>query len=254
MKKRLVIANWKMYVEDKEAAVAYAKTLRAKMRALPNVAVSIAPSFILIPAVAEALARSTVAVGGQATSRYHADAHTGDVSAKMLKNFGASFVIVGHSERRAMGETDEIVRRQIQEAGEAGLSAVLCVGERERDQGGEHFAFIKTQLSSALVGISKKSLRGMVIAYEPVWAIGKSAADAMKPQEIQESVILIRKIVTEILGREAALKIPVLYGGSVEESNATQILKDGGVGGFLVGHASVNLENFLPILKACSTK
>jgi triosephosphate isomerase len=169
----------------------------------------------------------------------------------MLKDAGAAFVIVGHSERRAAGENDEIIKKQLNEVGEAKLRAVLCVGERVREESGEHFSVIKEQLRSALEGSSKKVFSKLVVAYEPVWAIGKQAADAMKPQEVQESTIFIKKSLTELLGREVAAKIPVLYGGSVEESNAAALLKEGGVNGFLVGHASASLETFLPILKAC---
>src|SRR6185503_6622859 len=128
------------------------------------------------------------------------------------------------------------------EASAQGLAIVLCVGERERHESGEHFAFIKEQLATALSGLPKKALSKLVIAYEPVWAIGKHADDAMKPQEIQESAIFIRKTLIE---PAAAKRVPILYGGSVEESNAAQILKEGGVNGFLVGHASSDLGHFL---------
>ncbi len=251
MKKILVVANWKMYVEDEEAAKTFAKSLRTKLRAFPNFAVSIAPAYLLILAVVEALSRSSVAVGAQAVSAAVSGAHTGEVSASMLKKAGATFSIVGHSERRAMGETNEAVRAQMLELAQMGLGAVLCVGERERDPGGEHFSFIKEQLTSALVGLPKKAVSKLVIAYEPVWAIGKSAADAMKPQEVQEAAIFIRKTLASLIEPALAKKVPILYGGSVEESNAAQILKEGSVSGFLVGHASANLENFLGILKAC---
>ncbi len=250
MKKRLIIGNWKMYVETQDGATDFAKALKTKMRALPNVEVGLAPSYIHLPAVALALKRSTIGVGAQAVSRYHADAHTGDVNAAMLKNAGASFVILGHSERRALGETDDIVRKQMLEVAGLGLGIVLCVGEREQDEGGEHFEFIKTQLTSALAGHSKKTFSNLIIAYEPVWAIGKHAIDAMKPSEVHETFIFIRKVLTGLMEKEQALKIPILYGGSVEASNAAAYIKDGGVQGLLVGHASANLETFLPILKA----
>jgi len=251
MKKRLIIGNWKMYVETPEQAESFAKGLRAKMRTLKGVDVALAPSFILIPAVAEALNRSTITVGAQAVSQYHANAHTGETSAKMIRAAGASFVILGHSERRALGETNEVVRTQVLEAGAAGLGIVLCVGEVERDIGGDYFAFIKAELTSALVNLPKKSLSKLVIAYEPVWAIGKSANDAMKPQDVHEAIIYIRKILTELFERLPAQRIPILYGGSVEAENAAALLKEGAVNGFLVGHASASLETFLPILNSC---
>ncbi len=251
MKKILVVANWKMYVEDAEAAGAFAKSLRTKLRSLPYAAVSITPPYILIPALAKALARSSVALGAQAVSAAASGAHTGEVSANMLKKAGATFSIIGHSERRALGESNEAVRAQMLELSQVGLGAILCVGERERDPGGEHFSFIKEQLTSALTGLPKKTVSKLVIAYEPVWAIGKSAADAMSSPEVQEAAIFIRKTLASLIEPVLAKKVPILYGGSVEAENAAAILKEGGVSGFLVGHASANLENFLGILKAC---
>ncbi len=240
-----------MYIESKEEAVALVTELRSRMRSIKEVDVAVAPPFIFLPAVLKALKRSTIMVGAQAVSRYHASAHTGDISAAMLKDAGVSFVIVGHSERRAAGESDEIIQKQLAEVGDARLSAILCVGEKERDAAGDYFEVIKAQLASALTNISKKSLSKLVIAYEPVWAIGKSAEEAMKPTEVQETIIFIKKVITDMLGRSAANKIPILYGGSVEEVNAGALLTEGGVNGFLVGHASASVETFIPILKAC---
>jgi triosephosphate isomerase (TIM) len=252
MKKRLIIGNWKMYVETESGAADFAKTLKSKMRALPNVEVALAPAHILIPAVVQVLKRSTIGVGAQSVSRYHADAHTGEVSGGMLRAAGASFVIIGHSERRALGETDDIVRKQMLEVAGLGLGIVLCVGEPSQDESGDHFAFIKQQLTSALAGHSKKTFSNLIIAYEPVWAIGKHAIDAMKPTAVQETVIFIRKVLTELMEKEQALKIPILYGGSVEAGNAASYIKDGSVQGLLVGHASASIETFLPILRAAN--
>ncbi len=157
-------------------------------------------------------------------------------------------VIVGHSERRAQGETDDMVRAQIERAQEAGLTAVLCVGEKEQDATGAHFNLIAGQLTKALSGTNITSIK-LVIAYEPVWAIGKSAVEAMTPPDVREMVIFIRKTLADILGRPAAVKVPILYGGSVEGTNARQLLEEGGVGGFLVGHASADWNSFNEILK-----
>lgn len=246
-----------MYVETPEEAVAMARELRAKMRSLTHVEVALAPSFVLLPSVAEALARSAVAVGAQTLSASRGGSHTGDVSAAMLKAVGASFAIVGHSERRlpaqagGIGESNEIVRAQILEAADAKLGVVLCVGERERDLGGDHFTVIKEQLTSALTNLPKQALSKLVVAYEPVWAIGKSASEAMKPTDVHEAVIFIRKTLTAMLEPAVVRKIPIIYGGSVEAENASALLAEGGVSGFLVGRASTSLETFLPILKAC---
>ncbi|HVV38830.1 MAG TPA: triose-phosphate isomerase [Candidatus Paceibacterota bacterium] len=250
MKKRLVVGNWKMYITSADTASEFALMLRKKARGLSGAEVLIAPSFTLIPVVADVLASSSIRVGAQALSSYTDEKHTGDVSGAMLRAAGASFVIVGHSERRAAGDTDALVHAQLENAISAKLMPILCVGELERTHEADHFSFVEEQLNTALMGIPKNLLKKLVVAYEPVWAIGKSAADAMKPSDVQEMTIFIRKILTEILDRKMAQRTPVLYGGSVEPDNAPTLLKEGDVSGFLVGHASTNVDSFVSILKA----
>ncbi len=172
-------------------------------------------------------------------------------SAKMLKSAGALFSIIGHSERRAAGEDDKSVRAQLEHALAAGLTPVLCIGEQAREAGGEHFSVIEAQLGSVLKNISKNTLKKLVIAYEPVWAIGKSVDDAMRPGDLEEMVIFIRKALVDLLDRKMALAVPILYGGSVEGANAAALIKEGGVNGFLVGRASARVEDFLAIIEAC---
>lgn len=248
MKKALIIANWKMYVEKPDAAKKFAVALRKQLRHIPHTSVVIAPPFPLLPTVALALKGSVARVGAQTISGEKDEKHTGGVSAGMLKAAGASMVIIGHSERRAQGETDDIVRAQVERAQEAGLTAVLCVGEKEQDATGVHFNFIAEQLTHALSG-AKISSTKLVIAYEPVWAIGKSAIEAMAASDVREMVIFIRKTLADILGRPLAVKVPILYGGSVEAGNAKELLEEGQVGGFLVGHASAEWLTFNEILK-----
>lgn len=251
-KTRLVVANWKMYVKSPERAVHFARGLQRRRRQFPGVSVVLAPAFPLIPLLAKVLQRSSIHVGAQSVSAYGDEKRTGEVSASMLKHANVSFVIVGHSERRAMGQTDEEIRAALLNASEEGLVPILCVGEKERDAAGGHFSQIERQLTLALRGRSERSPKRLVVAYEPVWAIGKSAGDAMNPAEVQEMVIFIRKILADILGRSTALKTAILYGGSVEAENADMLIKEGGIAGFLVGHASAELDTFLPILKACA--
>lgn len=248
MAKRLVIANWKMYIESPESAKVFARTLRRKARLFHGVDVVLAPSFPLLPLIAAALKGSKIRAGAQAVSSFSDSKHTGDVSARTLSLAGATAVIVGHSERRAAGESDEAVSLQLHNADAEGLRAILCVGEKERDSAGGHFSTVAIQLRTALA--AKPAAARLVVAYEPVWAIGKSAAEAMKPQDVQEMVIYIRKILAESMGRTAALRIPILYGGSVEPDNARALLTEGGVSGFLVGHASADIDSFLAILQA----
>lgn len=243
MKKRLVIANWKMYIESPEEARSFVSSLKRKAASFAGVDTWIAPPFTLLPVL------KGIKLGGQALSS-NSGAHTGEVSAAMLKEAGASFVLVGHSERRASGDTDASVHAQLAAAAGAGLAPVLCVGERERTPEGNHFTKIAEQLSSALQGAQSLTAK-LVVAYEPVWAIGKTAEDAMQPGEVEETVIFIRKTLADLLGRKDALKVPILYGGSVEPDNAARLIGEGGINGFLVGHASADIGSFLEILKSC---
>jgi triosephosphate isomerase len=252
-KTRLVVANWKMYVKSQDRALALARGLRRKTRQFAGTTVVVCPAFPLLPPVGKALKGSALHLGAQALSPFGDEQHTGEVSAAMLKHAGADFCIVGHSERRAMGERDDVIRVELHRAQSEGLMPILCVGEKERDSAGSHFSTITAQLAAALGERSQKnSIKRLVVAYEPVWAIGKSAGDAMKPAELQEMVIFIRKTLADVLGRAVALRTAILYGGSVEEENADLLLAEGGVAGFLVGHASADLSTFLPLLKACT--
>ena len=237
-----------MYIESPEAARKFLQGL--KRRKGLGAEAWIAAPFTLLSLL------KGIKLGGQTVSA-HEGAHTGEVSALMLKEAGASFVLIGHSERRRRviegkeveGESNEDVHAQLAAAANAALTPVLCVGERERTAEGAHFNFIEEQLTSALRGAQSLTAK-LVVAYEPVWAIGKGAADAMRPAEVEETVIFIRKTLAGVLGRKVALKVPILYGGSVEPANVERLVAEGGVDGFLVGHASAKLEQFVEILKA----
>lgn len=250
-KRRLVVANWKMYIQSPEEAKKFASSLRRKSRVFSGVDVVIAPAYTLLPTVVGALKGSNIHVAGQAAAPYEGGAHTGFVSASMLRKIGATHVIVGHSERRAAGETEQMIHAQLVAASNAGLTAILCIGELERDIAGSYFSVITDQLNSALKSFSKSEAGRLVVVYEPVWAIGKTAADAMRSFELREMSIFIKKTLAGIFERKAALRVPILYGGSVEPSNAHDLITDGDVTGFLVGHASAELNSFVEILKAC---
>jgi triosephosphate isomerase (TIM) len=250
VKKRLVVANWKGYLEKPQEAAAFVSALRRRARVFKGVDVSLCAPYPFIPAISSALKGSLVRVGAQALSAQEGGAHTGEVSAAMLKVLGVMVVIVGHSERRALGENDASIHAQVLHAAKVGLTVVLCVGEKERDLSGAQFEFVQNQLASALADKVLPSNK-LIVAYEPVWAIGKSTAEAATPAMAQEMVIFIRKMLTERFGREAATKVPVLYGGSVDPENATALLKEGGVSGFLVGRASAQIESFMELLKLC---
>ena len=250
VKKKLIVGNWKMYIEEPEEAHTFVLALRRKVRGLKGVEVWLAPPHPLLPDVASVLESSPVRVGAQTISAHSDGAHTGEVTAKTLKNVGALFTLVGHSERRIAGDTQDIVRAQLEQALAAGLSPILCIGEREREHDGEHVTLLENQLVSALQQVPPASLKKLIIAYEPVWAIGKQGVDAMRPSDLQEMVIFIRKVMADTLDRATALRTPILYGGSVDGENAKALMAEGGVNGLLVGRASAQIDKFLEIIKA----
>lgn len=249
-KRRLVVANWKMYIDSPEEARRFASTFRKRARIFKGVDVVLAPSFPLVPVVAEILKGSTIKIGAQTVSEFEDAPHTGEVSAATLKHSGVTFVIIGHSERRAQNESDAVIHAQLERALLAGLTTVLCVGERERDAAGSHFSLIESQLA-VLKNLPLRAIARIIIAYEPVWAIGKTAADAMKSAELREMSIFIKKTLAEQFDRAHALRVPILYGGSVEPDNAHALMAEGNINGFLVGHASADIGQFLDILRQC---
>ena len=249
MKKILIAANWKLYITEVEDAKKLAATIKRKAASLKNIELVLMPTAPLVQTVAGTVKRSVVAVGAQTVSPFLDGAHTGYESAATLKSLGAKWALVGHSERRN-DESEEVVQAQVQAAIKAGLSIILCVGENERDPQGAHFSLIERQLSSALAHFPSKGTK-LVIAYEPVWAIGKSGAEACKPADLEEMSIFIRRALTELFDRTAATKIPILYGGSVDGSNSKDLLIHGGVSGFLVGRASTDIQSFSEIIDAC---
>lgn len=242
----LIIGNWKSYVESKEDAKdLMAATKRAAAKSRHKIVV--APPFPFVGMLASDK-RAKVQVAGQDVSDSTLGASTGEVSATALKQSGATYAIIGHSERRARGETDALIAEKVVRAVSTGLIPVVCVGEKERDANAQYLAHLRAQLEAALAKLQPKERAKVVIAYEPIWAIGKSAADAAVPRDVAEMMLYIKKVL-------APLGVPkpiVLYGGSVEPSNVAALAKEGGVGGFLIGHASADAKAFSAIVKAVS--
>jgi len=243
--KKILVANWKMH----PPTLAEAKRLFERVKkgaARRTVTLIVCPPFIYLN---ELRGTSKVALGAQNVFFEGDGAHTGEIDPSMLKNLGAKYVIIGHSERRALGEDFPLIQRKTAGALEAGLRVILCIGERERDHEANYLAFLSEELRSALTGISPKQLKNLIIAYEPIWAIGKNAEQAMKPEEVHEMVIYVRKILSELFNRKVAEKVPVLYGGSVEHDNIERLLRIGAADGFLVGHASLDAKQFVEMIQ-----
>lgn len=248
MRKPVIAGNWKMYKLLGEA-VETALALKPLVANANNCEVIIAPVFVHLKTVADRLEGSNIKVAAQnCSTEQKYGAFTGDVSAEMIKDVGASHVIVGHSERRQMfGETDESVNQKTKACLACGMSAIVCVGEtlREREAGNAE-AVVKTQLSGALDGLTVSDMERIIIAYEPVWAIG--TGKVATPDQAQEMHGFIRQIVNEIHGREVAEAIRILYGGSVKPDNIAGLMQQTDIDGALVGGASLEAGSFAQIV------
>lgn len=246
----LIVSNWKAYIEAPDKARALLTRAKALARGTRTKIVLAPPAPFL--GMLAATKRSNVGFAAQDISIAISGAHTGESTASTLRAAGASYAIIGHSERRAAGETLELVAQKMNRAQAQGLTPILCVGEQERDEEGKYLAFIREEIASALLALPVKERSGLVLAYEPVWAIGKSAAHAIAPLDLSEMVLYIRKVLAELLPGKSGARIPILYGGSVEPENARALAAASGIDGFLVGHASVDPATFSALVKSVS--
>lgn len=253
MAKPILVANWKNHPSSLDEAQALLKDLVKKKLLYKKLSVFIAPPLAYLEMVANR-ASSFAKLGAQDISNLTKGTYTGAVTNDILKSFGVRLAIVGHSERRALGESSETVSEKVKAALKSGIAPLVCVGEKTRDTDGEHFEFLRMQIKESLAGLSKQSVASVLLAYEPVWAIGKSAKDAMPASELAQSVIFIKKVLTDLYGRKVAENIPILYGGSAEPRNAGEIMREGGVSGLLVGHASLKAKSFEEIALALLQK
>lgn len=248
-KRALVIGNWKMNLDHVEA-IHLTQQLGVLLRAHTpeNTDVVVAPPFVDIRSVTSIIDadRLNIAVAAQHVNPAESGAFTGEVSAAMLKRLGVQSVIVGHSERRELfGMTDEVVSTTVRAALAAGLKVILCVGEGQdiREAGGAE-AFVSTQIASALEGLSDRYADSLVVAYEPIWAIGTGLT--AEPEVVKETLDAIRGALPTVFAKQT----PVLYGGSVKPENAEELVKLSACDGFLVGGASLNAEHFVQIVTA----
>ncbi len=248
----LIIGNWKMNPQTETAATNLAKAVVKETKKFTDAKVVVTPPSLYIPAVSKALAKSTVSLAAQHIHPGPIGAFTGEISPIMCAPYGVSYVIAGHSERRAKGETDEMVKDQVAAILKNKLTPVLCVGERQRDPQANFYTLIETQITSALAGIPKNRYKDIVIAYEPVWAIGTGLNAT--PADVQEMKLFIIKVLTKLAGRSCASAVTILYGGSVKGETAAALYHEGDVDGFLVGGASLVAEEFTKIIKSTLSK
>ncbi len=246
--KKIVIGNWKMNPVSYDEALKIFNSIKRFSAKLNKTNVVMCPPFIYSYSFIKKNKDNAVSIGAQNVYSEEQGAFTGEIGPRMLQNIGISHVIVGHSERRSRGETDEDVSKKTQLLHDAGICSVVCIGERERDANGNYLNFIKEQIKNSLSKVNKKSLSKLMIAYEPIWAIG--AKEAMSPRDILEMSLFIKKVISDMFGQSEAKDVPILYGGSVNFRNAGDIISQGQVNGLLVGRESVNPPGFIELLKA----
>jgi triosephosphate isomerase (TIM) len=251
MRRMLIAGNWKMNT-DRAAGVALAKGIAARASEVPNVDLLVCPPSVYLAPVAEALAGSKVALGAQ--NMYHEGngAFTGEISAVMLLDVGAKYVILGHSERRhILGETDEAINKKALAALAWGLVPIVCVGEllAEREAG-QTAEVIRRQFECSLANVTAAQIENLVIAYEPVWAIG--TGKVATPEQAEEVHADLRSLLAKRYNDGSASRVRILYGGSVKPSNAGELLGQPNIDGALVGGASLKVDDFVGIAAGAS--
>ncbi|MDZ7289234.1 MAG: triose-phosphate isomerase [candidate division KSB1 bacterium] len=248
-RKMFIAGNWKMFTTPAEAA-ALVKALKVKVINIHKVEMAVCPPFTNLTTVAELLKGTAIKLGAQNLFWEEEGAYTGEISAKMLLGAGCEYVIIGHSERRQyFGETDDTVNRRLKQALKAGLKPIVCVGETlAQRQAGETEKVVGTQVRGAFSGISPEDFAKVVIAYEPVWAIGTGVNAT--PEQAQEMQAFIRRLIENLYNRELSVACRIQYGGSVKPANAAELMRQPDVDGALVGGASLQAESFAAIIKA----
>ncbi len=249
-RKIFIAGNWKMNPGTSEQAKALAQAVRVGVGSASEVEVALGAPAIFLSAVSESLNDSPIGLAGQNMHWAKDGAYTGETSASMLLDSGCTHVILGHSERRhGMGETDEQVNRKLKSALEAGLYPIVCIGETlEERESDRTESVVAGQLTGSLAGLSPEEMNKVVLAYEPVWAIGTGRTAT--PGQAQDVHAFIRRTLAARFGEKTALIVKIQYGGSVKPDNAEELLGCPDIDGALVGGASLKASDFLGIIEA----
>ncbi len=250
MRKKIVAGNWKMNL-DRNSALSLATEIKGMLadEYTGTAEVIIAPSFVFLGSLVQLLKGSTVSVAAQNCAAEKEGAFTGEVSADMLVSMGVTHVIIGHSERRSIfQETNSSLKEKVERAHEAGLKIIFCVGESlDNRESGNYIDVVRDQLSASLFSCKSVNPENTIIAYEPVWAIG--TGKTASPDQVQEMHCEIRKMITQKYSHDLAEKFTILYGGSCNEKNASEIFGQADVDGGLIGGASLKSRSFVSIIK-----
>lgn len=251
MRKKIVAGNWKMNntkLESKKLIKGISNGLKELQ--LKNTRVIVAPSFVFLQRIAKKLKDSPLEIAAQNMHQAENGAYTGEVSAAMLKSIGIDIVILGHSERREyFHETDALLAQKVDRALKHGLEIIFCFGEKLEDRKSDnHYKVVESQIKNALFHLNSEDWQHIMLAYEPVWAIG--TGETASPEQAQEMHEFVRELVAERYLSDLAEEVSILYGGSVKPSNAKEIFSKEDVDGGLIGGASLNAADFIEIIKA----
>lgn len=245
--KYIVVANWKMNpITLRDAKKLFQMTKRIA-DTVSNMSIIVAPPAIYLQPLTALYKGQKVQFAAQNANEAASGGFTGEISIAQIKNAKARYVLVGHAERRERGESNQDTARKVIAALQEGVIPILCVGEEKREQSGSHFTFVREQLKAAFQSVEQHAVAKVIVAYEPVWAIGSE--EAMSPRAMHEMAIFIRKTIVEMHGAKG-YGVKILYGGAVSEKNAEAMLKEGDVVGLLVGRASINPKEFAALLTA----
>ena len=250
MVKKLIVGNWKMNPQSRDLACQLAKDIKRSSVKLRGAGIVICPPVVYLRDVMDAFGKGKTALGAQDIFWEESGAYTGEISASMLKDSGARFVIIGHSERRALGETDEMINKKIKTALKNNIVPIVCVGERERDSHGYYMAAVKRQTEHAFLGVPGTALKNIVVDYEPVWAVGNKDFETPIPHDAVEMAIFVRKTLADSYGAKKVGDLRVLYGGSVNAKNAGEFLREKEIAGLLVGRESLDAKKFMAIVNS----
>jgi triosephosphate isomerase len=245
---KLIIANWKMNPASEKEAGKLLIDISKKAKTLKNISLIVCPPFPFL-FLFKKNKITKIALGAQNAHKELEGSYTGEVSVKMLSDFGVKNIILGHGERRKLGENDEFINQKVLTLIKNKVNPILCIGESERDGDGNYLSFLEDQIKGGLNGVPKAQLKNIIIAYEPLWAIGKDAKREATPEEFVEVKIFIKKIISDLYDTKSVHGIKIIYGGSINSNNAKSFL-GAGADGLLVGRDSINFKKFEALLDA----
>lgn len=249
---KILIANWKMNPSSEKEAKELISGYVDNIKTSKGVDVVACPPFPYISTARNQYNGTKISLGGQDVFSEKKGSYTGQVSIDMLKDFRLSYVILGHSERRSTGETNINISKKAKICIKSGIIPIVCIGEESRSDDGKYLKFIQEELIGSLEGISRNDISKLVIAYEPIWAIGKK--NPMSGHEMHQMSIYIRKVLVKKYGKSVINKVRVIYGGSINDDNAQDMLDNGNIDGLIIGRASMDSLQVASLVKLLNKK